>query len=433
MAFVRRYRVPLVLLVLTGVIAGLVVLRWKDQQARALTRGPREVVVGVGRPEQRDLEVIISFTGDVLPNRQTAIFAKTSGYIRAVLADRGQSVKEGQLLVVIEPSEMEAALDQTRAALASAQAGLQVARSNLDSARANVANQQANLARTQAVLANDQRQAERMAELFAKGLVSAQDRDNARTAFEASRAVVQAQEAQVQVARVQIETNDSQVKLAETQVEQQRAALRMSQMRLDDTKIVAPFAGYISQKNLDVGAAVSSLAAATSNASVAILVLQDIDPVKIQIEVGERDVPRVKVGNTIRLAVDAYPDKRFTGVVARVLHALDPRTRTMGVEVEVPNRERLLNPGMYARVQLLVEVRKGALLIPVDALVGAEGKPMVLLVRGGKVASQVVALGAEDGPLVQITKGLTPDDQVILQGKELVRDGQAVKAVPARS
>jgi RND family efflux transporter MFP subunit len=433
MAFLRRYRVTLVLVILTGVVAGLVVLRWKDQQARAVTRGPRELVVGVARPEQRDLEVILTYTGDVAPNRQTAIFAKTSGYIRSLLVDRGQSVKEGQLLAVIEPTEMEMALDQSRAALASAQASLQVARSNLESARANVANQQANLARVQAVLANDERQAQRMTELFDKGLVAAQERDNARTTFDASRAVVQAQEAQVQVARAQIETGDSQVRLAETQVEQQRAGLRMSQMRVDDTKLVAPFAGYISQKNLDVGASVSSLAAATSNASVAILVLQDIDPVKIQIEVAERDVPRVRVGNEVRLAVDAYPDRRFTGKVARVVHALDPRTRTMGVEVEVPNGERLLNPGMYARVQLLIEVRKSVLLIPLEALVGAEGRPMVLVVRGGKVASQLITLGAEDGPLVEVTRGLTAQDQMIVQGKELVRDGQAVKAVPARS
>jgi RND family efflux transporter MFP subunit len=432
MVYVRRYRVPLVLLILTGVMVGLVVLRWK-QQARAVTRARGDVVVGVGRPERRDLEVILSYTGDIQPDRQTAIFAKTSGYIRSLHADRGQFVKAGQLLVVIEPTEMEAALDQSRAALATAEAALQVARSNLDSARANVANQQANLARAQAVLANDERQAERLAELFGKGLVAAQERDNARTAFEASQAVVRAQEAQVQVARVQVETSDSQVKLAQAQVEQQRAGLRMSQMRLDDTKLVAPFAGYISQKNLEVGAAISSQAAATSNASVAIMVLQDIDPVKIQIEVPERDVPRVKVSNAVRMTVDAYPERRFTGTVSRVVHSLDPRTRTMGVEIEIPNGELLLKPGMYGRVRLLIEVRKGALLVPTDALVGAEARPAVLLVRDGKVASRIVELGVEDGPLVEITKGLGPDDQVILQGKELVREGQAVKAVPVKS
>ena len=168
-----------------------------------------------------------------------------------------------------------------------------MSRSNLDASKANLLNQQALLTKAQAVLANDQRQAERLNELFAKGLVAAQDRDNARTSFEASQAALSAQQAQVETARVQIATTDSQVKLAETQIEQQRSAQRMAQMRLDDTRIVAPFSGYISQRNLDVGAAVSNQAAATSNASIGILTLQEINPVKVQLEVPEREVARV--------------------------------------------------------------------------------------------------------------------------------------------
>jgi RND family efflux transporter MFP subunit len=433
MAFIRRHRVTLVLVALVAVMAVLVLLRLREQQARAVTRQPREVLVGISQPEQRDLEVILSFTGDILPNQQTGIFAKTSGYIRAIHADKGQFVKAGQVLVEVEPTEMQLAFEQARAALASAQAGLQVARTNLESARANLLNQQANLAKAQAVLDNDRRQAERMAELFGKGLVSAQDRDNARTLYESSQAGLRAQEAQVQAGKVQITTNESQVQLAETQIEQQRVAMRMAQMRLDDTRITAPFAGYISQRNLDVGAALSSQAAATSNASVAILTLQDINPVKVQMEVSERDVPRVKVGNPVRLAVDAYPDRRFSGTVARVVHSLDPRTRTMGVEVEIPNPGLALKPGMYGRVQLVLDVQRGALLVPLEALIGSETQPAVLVVKNGKVVTQTVQLGAQDGPVVQITKGLQPDDQVIVQGKELVREGQAVKAVPAKS
>jgi HlyD family secretion protein len=433
MAVFRRYRVTVVLLILLGVIVGLVVLRLREQQARAVTRPPRETVVGVAQPERRDLEDTLSYTGDILASRQTPIFAKTSGYIRAIHVERGEFVKAGQLLVEIEPTEMEHAMDQARAQLQSAIAGLQVARSNLESARANLLNQQANLAKARAVLGNDRRQAERLGELFGKGLVSAQERDNARTNFEASEAVLQAQEAQVQAARVQIETSDSQVKLAETQIEQQRASLRMAQMKVDDTRITAPFAGYISQKGIEVGSAVSNQAAATSNASVAILTLQDINPVKIQIEIPEREVSRIRTGAAVRLIADAYPDRRFTGVLRRVVHALDPRTRTMGVEVEIPNPDRLLNPGMYARVQLVLGIQREALLVPLEALVGSESRPGVLLVRDGKVVTTPVVLGVADGHLVQVTKGLGPDDQIIVQGKELVREGQAVKAVPART
>ena len=432
MAFVRRHRVTLVLLILLGVVVALVAFRLREQQARAVPRQSREIQVGVVRPEQRTLEVTLSFTGDVLPNRQTAIFAKTSGYIRAIHAERGQRVTAGTLLVEIEPTEAETALDQSRASIATAEAGLQVARSNLEAARANLLNQQALLVRAQAVLANDRRQADRLTELYTKGLVSAQDRDNARTTYEASQAAVRAQEAQVEVARVQITTTESQVHLADTQVAQQRAGQRMAQMRLDDTRVVAPFSGFVAEKRLEVGASVSGQAAATSNASIAILLLQDIDPVKVQVEVPERDVPRVRPGNAVRVTSDAYPGRRFSGRVARVLHALDPRTRTMGIEVDIPNPENLLKPGMYARVELVVEVRPGALLLPLEVLTGTQGAPTVLVVRDGKVVATVVELGPTDGPRVQVVKGLGPDSQIILQGKELVRDGMAVTAVPAK-
>jgi len=432
-AFVRRYRVSLVLLVLLGVVVALVVGRLRDQQARAVPRANREIQVGVVKPQRRSLDVTLSFTGDVLPSRQAPIFAKTSGYIRAIHIERGQFVKAGALLVEIEPTEMENALDQSRAALASAEAGLQVARSNLEATKANLLNQQALLAKAQAVLANDKRQADRLTELFAKGLVAAQDRDNARTSYEASQASVSAQQAQVEAARVQIATTESQVRLAETQIEQQRSAQRMAQMRVDDTRIVAPFSGFISQRNLDVGAAVSNQAAATSNASIGILMLQDINPVKVQLEVPERDVARVGVGNVVRLTTDAYSGRQFSGKVTRVVHALDPRTRTMGLEIDIPNPDNLLKPGMYARVDLLLEVRRDALLVPLEALTGAEDRPTVLIVRDGKVALMPVELGPTDGPVVQVTKGLGPDTEVILQGKDLVREGMAVRAVPAKS
>jgi HlyD family secretion protein len=417
MRFVRRHRVTLVLLVLAGVVAALVVLRLREQQARAVTRAPREILVGVVKPERHDLEVTLSYTGDILPNRQTPIFAKTSGYIREIPVEKGQFVRAGDLLVEVEPTEMEVARDQGRAALATALAALQVARSNLEGARANLLNQQAVLSRAHAVLGNDQRQAERMADLFAKGFVSAQERDNARTAYESAQAAVRAQEAQVEVARVQIHTAESQVALAESQVEQQRAALRMAQMRLDETRIAAPFSGYVSQKHLEVGAAVNSQAAASSNASVAILTMQDIDPVR----------------NRVRLTTDAYPDRRFTGAVARVVHALDPRTRTMGLEVDIPNPEHQLKPGMYARVELVLEVRPGALLVPLEALNSAGPRPTLLVVRDDKVVTVPVELGAPDGPRVQIAAGLRSDDQVVVQGKDLVREGQTVKVTPAKS
>ena len=105
----------------------------------------------------------------------------------------------------------------------------------------------------------------------------------------------------------------------------------------------------------------------------------------------------------------------------------------MGVEIDIPNPEDLLKPGMYARVDLLLEVRRDALMLPLEALAGGEGRPTVLVVRDGKVAVSPVELGPTDGPAVQVTKGVDADSDVILQGKDLVREGIAVRAVPAKA
>jgi len=431
MRSLRRYRIGLVLLGLAVVLAVLVASRLKDRQARAVTRARPDVLVGVITPERRNMEIKLAFTADILAAKQAAIFSKVSGYIRRIHADRGDFVKTGQVLVEIDDQELQASTEQARAALHAGQAGLEMARSTLEGNRANLENQRANLAKARAVAENDARQAVRMKTLFERGLVSATDWENARTNAESSQAGVQSAEAQLRVAQVQIATGESQVTLSQAQVETYRAALQLAQTNLANTRLLAPFAGYIAQRNLDAGAAVSAQSAGTNTASVGILSVQDIETVKVQIEVPERDIARVRVGAGVRLAVDPYLGETFTGSVARVVHNLDPRSRTMGIEVAIPNPGGKLKPGMYARVEVLVETRTGALTIPSEALRLGEAKPSVMVVRGGVVEAVLVELGAADARGVEVVKGLGDKDQVVLRGKDLVKPSQKVRTVSA--
>ncbi len=427
----RHYRVRLAVLGLLVLMGVLVAYRLKDQQARAVTRPRPDVLVGVVTPERRDMEIKLAFTADILPAQQAAIFSKVSGYIQRIHVDRGDFVKAGQVLAEIDDQELQASLEQSRATLLTGQAGLEMARSSLVGQRANLENQRANLTKAGAVAANDARQAERMKTLFERGLVSATDFENARTTAESSRASVQAAEAQMNLAEAQIATTESQVRLSQAQLETYRAALRLAETNLANTRLLAPFAGYVSQRNLDSGAAVSAQSAGTNTASVGILTIQDIQTVKAQIEVPERNIARVKVGSAVRLAVDPYEGETFTGSVARVVHNLDPRTRTMGIEVEIPNPTGRLKPGMFARVELLVETRHRALTIPAEALRLGEARPSVMLVREGVVETVSVELGAADTRGVEVLKGLSEQDQVILQGKDLVKPAQKVRTAPA--
>src|SRR6266536_1474702 len=276
MDFLRRYRVGVVIAVLLVTACGFAVFWTRTQQARGATRARPDALVGIVSPQRRDIEVKLSFTADILPAQQAAIFSKVSGYIRKLHVERGDFVKEGQLLVEIDDLELRASAEQARAALVSTEAGLEVARSTLEGQQANFENQRANLAKARAVAANDARQAERMKTLFQKGMVAAADWDNARTTADSSAASTDAAEAQVRLATVQISTQESQVRLAQAQVETYRAALSLASSNLSNTRLLAPFAGYIAQRNLDQGAAVSAASAGTTTTSVGILLIQDI-------------------------------------------------------------------------------------------------------------------------------------------------------------
>jgi RND family efflux transporter MFP subunit len=433
MRSLKRYRVGLVLLALLVLMGVLVTARLKDREARAVPRARGDALVGVVTPARRDLEVRLASTADILPAKQAAIFSKVSGYIRRIAADRGELVREGQLLVEIDDQELVAQAEQARASLLTGRAALAAAHSTLEGQRANLENQGANLARSRAVAANDARQAQRLRTLFERGLVAATDWENARTAAEASHASVQAAEAQLLVARSQVTTAESQVRLAEAQVETYRAALRLAETTLANTRLLAPFTGWVSQRNLDPGAAVSAQSSGTNTSSVGILVLQDIETVKVQVEVPERHVAHVASGMAVRITVDPYRDQAFRGAVSRVVPSLDPRTRTMGVEVDIPNPGRRLKPGMFARVELVLERRPGALAIPMEAIRAGEARPTVMVVRDGAAQAVPLELGIADGTWVEVRGGLGERDQVILQGKELVKPGQRVRAVPATS
>jgi RND family efflux transporter MFP subunit len=429
MSFLRRHRVPVVLVALGVVVVVLVGYRIKKQQADAVPRRAFEVVVGVVKPIVKDLDVKLAYTADVSAHRQVAIFPKVSGYIKRLGAERGDFVQAGHLLVEIEAQELHAAVEQARASVATSEANLKVAESNLEAAKAGLVNQQASLVRARAVADNDTRNSLRLEDLHKTGLISAMDRDNSRTTAEASRAALAATDAQVAVARSQIVAQESQVLLARSNVEREKATLKIAQTNLDNTRLLAPFAGFVSARNLEMGAAVNSQAAGTSNSSVGIMVIQDLESVKVQVEVEERHVALVRVGSVARVLVDAYPGKTWQARATRIVHALDPRSRTLGVEMEIANPGHLIKPGMYARVELVIDHHPKALLVPGEAVTGEGADAVVWVVNpGNAVTRRTVATGVSEGTLVELVKGLAPDERVIVEGKELVREGQKVRA-----
>lgn len=383
----RRRPLLWVVMLLVGL---LVVVAWRVTTSGSKGNGKKERVIAVGTmaPMRQDLDVRLSYTADIQPYQQVNIFSRVDGYIVKMHVDKGDYVRADQLLVEIDHTDYVHAVNRAKA--------------NLAAARANVVSQEA-------TIKNAKLNLDRMRSLIKDQYISQQDVDNAQAAYDVA---------------------EAQVNSLRAQVHQVEVALQQAETNLTYSYIRAPFPGYISLRNLDQGAFVSGSAGSTSTFSRGILALQDITTVRVLVDVVEKDVPLVKIGQPAELRAEAYPNRVFTGKVTRIVQALDRNTRTMTVEVDIPNPDRALKGGMFARVELVAGTHANALQIPIDAVTRLESDQYVFIVQEGKARKVPVALGIQDRQMVEVTRGLTGTEPVIVSGKDLVTDGAKVDPKP---
>jgi membrane fusion protein (multidrug efflux system) len=368
-------------------VTALVVFRLSSG-AKTDQRKTRVITVGTVTPLRQDLDIRLAYTADISPNQVVNLFSRVDGYIAKMHVDKGDFVKANQLLVEIDHTDYQHAVNQAKA--------------NLSAAKAKVAQQSAAVRNARLTL-------DRMQALIKDQFVSQQDLDNAQVNFDAATAAMDSLRAQVK---------------------QMEVALAQAETNLAYSYIRAPFSGYVAERNLDPGAYVTSATASTSTMSRGILSLHDIDTVRVLVEVVEKDIPLVKIGQKAELRAEAYPDRIFEGTVTRIVQALNRATRTMTVEIDLSNKDRLLKGGMFARVEVMVGTHRQAVQIPIDAVSRLEDMQYVYVVRDGKAQRVNVEIGAHDENRVEITKGLIGDEQVIVSGKDLVHDGTPVQTQP---
>jgi membrane fusion protein (multidrug efflux system) len=368
-------------------VTALVVFRLSSG-AKTDQRKTRVITVGTVTPLRQDLDIRLAYTADISPNQVVNLFSRVDGYIAKMHVDKGDFVKANQLLVEIDHTDYQHAVNQAKA--------------NLAAAKAKVAQQSAAVRNARLTL-------DRMQALIKDQFVSQQDLDNAQVNFDAATAAMDSLRAQVK---------------------QMEVALAQAETNLAYSYIRAPFSGYVAERNLDPGAYVTSATASTSTMSRGILSLHDIDTVRVLVEVVEKDIPLVKIGQKAELRAEAYPDRIFEGTVTRIVQALNRATRTMTVEIDLSNKDRLLKGGMFARVEVMVGTHRQAVQIPIDAVSRLEDMQYVYVVRDGKAQRVNVEIGAHDENRVEITKGLIGDEQVIVSGKDLVHDGTPVQTQP---
>jgi len=211
-----------------------------------------------------------------------------------------------------------------------------------------------------------------------------------------------------------------------------RAGVQRIETLLDYAKITAPFAGVITKRWADRGALIPAATSSSAAKSAAVVTLMDFSTVRVDVAVPDTEAPLVKKDLPVKVTVDELPGRNFDGTITRFAYALDESTKTMATEIEIANPDLALRPGMWANVQIDLQKKTDAQLLPAEALVTEKNKTSVFVARDGKAQKVPIKTGFDDGINVEVTGGLRPKDAVILAGKQAVTDGQPVKAVASK-
>jgi RND family efflux transporter MFP subunit len=376
-----------------------------------LPRQKREGIIVAEAKEQQSALPIVNVTpvvrsldnaGLVLPGSLAAvteapILARSEGYIKRRYVDIGDHVKTGQLLAEIEAPEVDHQVAQAAAAVRQAQAAIEQANANYQQGKANEG-----LAKLTA---------DRWQRLAAKGAVSVQENDQYQAQY-------QAQVANLNALEKAVSESKSSLGSAEANLS------RLKEMQGYE-KVIAPFAGIITARYVDTGALIS--------ANTTLLYrLAQADRLRVYVNVPQSNVEAVHTGQSAQLTIAELPGRIFIGTVTRTANSLDPATRTLLTEVQVPNPAGQLLPGMYSQVDLRTTKTAGSLLIPGDALVNrANGTLSAVVGPDNVIHFRKVTVGRDYGDRIEIQEGLAEGDLVVENPSDVVQEGAKVNAVRA--
>ncbi len=216
------------------------------------------------------------------------------------------------------------------------------------------------------------------------------------------------------------------VDVAKGKLEMALAGAKRNQTLLEFSRLTAPFPGVVTKRWVDTGALIPAATANSSPQGAAVVTLADFSKVRVEVFVPEQEVPLLKVGLAAEVKVEELPGKSFSAQVSRIAWSLDESTKTMPIEIDLPNPDATLRPGMFASAKIAVSQKPDALLLPMEALVIEKAKTSIFILTDGKAKKIVVKIGFEDGKSFEILDGATAETVVILTGKLPLADGQPV-------
>jgi RND family efflux transporter MFP subunit len=387
----------IVVLIVAGFFAGYLPRQKREDVLAAETKTNLASlpVVNFSVVERSSAKTELVLPGNVQAVTEAPILARASGYIRKRYVDIGDRVKSSQVVAEIEAPELDQQILQANAAIEQAKSAMQQAEAAIVQGRANE-----NLARVTA---------QRWDNLQKRGVVSKQENDTYQAQWAAQQANVQALEKAQSAAR-------SNVAAAEANL------ARLNQLKTYQT-VRAPFDGVITLRNIDTGALVNE-------GNTLLYRIAQTGSLRVYVNLPQSESDSVRVGQHATLTVAERPGRKFDGTVARTSNALDPASRTLLTEVQSPNPEGFLLPGMYAEVNFSVPRKDPPLLIPGDTLVvRADGPQVAVIGAGDAVHFTRVRLGRDYGDRLEVLSGLEEGQRLAVNPSDVIREGVRVKPV----
>jgi RND family efflux transporter MFP subunit len=366
-------------------------------------RGGQAVVTQTVPVQRISVQREVDLSGTLLSPDQAKISSEVAGIIREVRIQLGTEVRAGDVLVRLEPRELQFAADRAESALRQVEAQL-----GIDRAQDKQPPADEQIASVRQAMANrdDARAAfERAQQLNSRGLLTKADRDTSETRFKVSEANYQAA----------LDTVHS----LKASLQDRRASYELAQKKLADAVIKAPVAGSVSERLVQPGEFIRE------NTPVATIV--QMSPLKLKTAIQEKHASLIHPGQAVEFDVEAFQGRKFKGKIAYVSPAVDQTTRTFAVEALVDNADRQLKPGFFAKGVVLTRLDENVLAVPEDAISTLAGVSTVYVIDAGKARQQQVTLGARKDKLAEITSGLKGDEQLAVSNLSQLATGVSVR------
>jgi multidrug efflux pump subunit AcrA (membrane-fusion protein) len=362
----------------------------------------------------RDLPRFFEATGSLTGDQQTDVAPSVAGKVTVVGVELGSYVRRGQMIVRLDDvdaklrvQQSQTQVEQTKAALRQAQekAGMRAGQSFDPTKVPEVAN-----ARVALELA--EKNLKRAEKLIESGDVSRSvydqqkaQRDQLRESYESALSLARQNFAAVATARANVANAESQLALA--------------QRNLSYSLVFSPIDGFVAERTADLGEYVSP--------STKVATIVRINPLRVRIDIPEQAISAVNVGQSVSVTTSAWPDRNFSGRIARISPNVTPTSRTLTVEAEIENSSGALKPGQFATVRILQSRAEPAVLVPSRAVRTESGVSRVFVIKDGRAQERLVQLGQTEGDLVEIKSGVAADEKVAASNIEQLSDGMAVK------